>query len=964
MRFILNGGEAIVARTARRFLALLAPHGLPAGAMHPAWGMSETCSGVAYSERFSLATARDEDACVEVGRPLPGVWLRIVDAPGVVVEEGRAGSLEIKGPTVTRGYHRNPELNSEVFDDGWFRTGDLGFLADGRLTITGREKDVIIINGVNHYCHEIEAVAEEVQGVEVSFTAACAVRAPGDDTDRLAVFFSPAQGEASAELVERLRSALVTRGGINPSYLLPVLREEIPKTAIGKIQRAELRRRFEAGELEGVLRAVDLLTENANTLPDWFFRREWRRREPVGGGGAAPGGERTLVFADRRGLAAALLPLLGDSAVAVEEGGEGGDLQRLGAGRYALDPASPDHYRRLLAELAAEGALPARVLHLWAYDLSGAPVTGPGDLEEAQRLSVLSLLFLLQALAPYQAEAAGGLELWVVSGRAQPVQPGEAVAYGAATLPGFLKTVSLEMSGIRCCHVDLEGTSTGPEAQELWRELAGGDKIPEVAYRGGRRLAPRLVNAGLPRRPAEEMPVETGGTYLVTGGLGGIGTSLVRLLAERYRARVLMVGRTPLPPRAQWPERSQEATAEGGRLRSFMTLEALGGEVTYEAVDVGDLAALREAVGAAEAKWGRPLAGIFHLAGVGGLEGHWQVASEHRLEVETPVSFQDMFRPKVQGTWNLLRLLEGRPEALFVAFSSVTAVFGGATFAAYSAANSFLDACCFHHRGHGLPRVFCFDWSQWDEMGMSRGNPAAAREAAALLGFRLIGDGQGLRSMLAGLARGPANLIVGLDGTNRNIRREMAAGPLEVRGITAWVVPAGGGFEEADVAALAVADRYGRRSACAVQILDRLPRLESGEIDRSRLASRAARGPASLRRTSPRSEVERQIAEIWRDLLRVGDVGVEESFFALGGHSLLATQLVARLQKTFKVEVSLRSLFEEPTVAGLARRLLESETEPGQLEATARLRRRIAAMSAGEAQELLRRRAAQPGMAR
>jgi acyl-CoA synthetase (AMP-forming)/AMP-acid ligase II len=115
--------------------------------------------------------------------------------------------------TITFGYFGKSELNREAFTaDGWFRTGDLGVLRvgghrpplqQGRLTITGREKDVIIIGGRNFSSHEIETVVEEIDGVETSFTAASAVRR-SSDTDQLAVFFSGSQ-----ELIDKIREQVV-----------------------------------------------------------------------------------------------------------------------------------------------------------------------------------------------------------------------------------------------------------------------------------------------------------------------------------------------------------------------------------------------------------------------------------------------------------------------------------------------------------------------------------------------------------------------------------------------------------------------------------------------------------------------------------------------------------------------------------------------------------------------------------
>src|SRR5262249_36135719 len=149
-----------------RFVELLMPHGLAPSAMRPVYGMSEISSGITYSSGFSLETTSDDDPFVSVGAPIPGDDLRIVDTEDRVLEEGDIGRLQIRGETVFSGYYGRPDLNAEVFTpDGWFVTGDLAFLRDGWLTITGREKDVIIVNGVNFYCHEIEAVAEEIDGV-------------------------------------------------------------------------------------------------------------------------------------------------------------------------------------------------------------------------------------------------------------------------------------------------------------------------------------------------------------------------------------------------------------------------------------------------------------------------------------------------------------------------------------------------------------------------------------------------------------------------------------------------------------------------------------------------------------------------------------------------------------------------------------------------------------------------------
>ncbi|WOB44554.1 SDR family NAD(P)-dependent oxidoreductase [Thermoleptolyngbya oregonensis NK1-22] len=256
-----NGAEAVVAKTTRSFLQLLAPCGLRDGVVSPGYGMSETTSGIVHSHEFSLATTRDEDTFVDVGRPIPGVSLRIVDEQQQVVPAGQVGSLQVRGLTLTPGYYNRPDLNAECFTpDGWFITGDLGFLHTGRLTITGRQKDLIILNGANVYSHEIEAVVEELPGVEVSYTAACAVRRDQETSDRLAIFLHPTveltDAAALRELVKAVRRQVSTRLGVSPDYVIPVAQDEIPKTALGKIQRSELSRRFQVGAFGDRLQSI------------------------------------------------------------------------------------------------------------------------------------------------------------------------------------------------------------------------------------------------------------------------------------------------------------------------------------------------------------------------------------------------------------------------------------------------------------------------------------------------------------------------------------------------------------------------------------------------------------------------------------------------------------------------------------------------------------------------------------
>ncbi|MEH1884106.1 type I polyketide synthase [Nostoc sp.] len=250
MKFLVNAGEQVSVKTIRLFLELLEKHKLQDRVIKPAFGMTESCSGITWSAGLSKDELTQENSFISLGRPIPGATIRIVDQENHVLPENEIGRLQIKGFSVTEGYYNNPELNQEVFQDGgWFITGDLGYLHNGELYITGREKQEIIINGINYFAHEIETAIEELDGVAISYTAAFALFDQNQETDLLVITFSPGSDnfEEWVKLVREIRSHLTQKVGIAPTYVIPLEAELVPKTSIGKVQKAKLKKDFEQG---------------------------------------------------------------------------------------------------------------------------------------------------------------------------------------------------------------------------------------------------------------------------------------------------------------------------------------------------------------------------------------------------------------------------------------------------------------------------------------------------------------------------------------------------------------------------------------------------------------------------------------------------------------------------------------------------------------------------------------------
>lgn len=273
VRLIFNGAEPISADLCRRFVRTLAPHGLRANSLFTVYGLAEASLAVSFPR---LATALDsvelDRTGMQVGEPVRapapgtrgtefvklgtavlGAELRIADEAGAALADGVLGRVEIRGDNVTSGYWRDEANTARVRSAAdWLNTGDLGLIRDGQLVITGRAKDLIIVNGQNYYPHDIERIAEQVTGVEANRVAAAAVRTAEGESEALALFVVH-RGELAAFVpkVFGLRRTIGAQAGLEVAQVVPVAR--IPKTSSGKLQRYALAEAFDRGEFDAVL---------------------------------------------------------------------------------------------------------------------------------------------------------------------------------------------------------------------------------------------------------------------------------------------------------------------------------------------------------------------------------------------------------------------------------------------------------------------------------------------------------------------------------------------------------------------------------------------------------------------------------------------------------------------------------------------------------------------------------------
>ncbi len=919
VRVLASGGESVLPATLRRFSEPLRDSGLREDAVCPAWGMAETSSF--FSMTRGVRT-HPVEAATELGPPPVGAALRVVDDADAVVPEGQVGHLQARGAQVLSGYLDDAELNARSFTaDGWFRTGDMAVIQDGQMSIAGRQKEVLILHGNNVYPQDIEEVVESVPGVLPSYTVACPTRSGTAQTDELAVCFVPTpDAPPLAELLQSIREKVGRVLGFHVAHLLPLERQQVPRTELGKRGRTELRRRFEAGELEAEYHRALRVLGGPATMPPCLAVSRWVPRPLTSRAGThgavvviadesfaealreqadgrevvrvAPEASGELVraieaLAERRvpcGDVVVLLPeareppavresLLRGEVTAADgrqqdaafrapgrgvSGGVGAPAQGTASdGAMQAAPAVP--LAAPAQGTASDGAMQAAPATPLAAPAQGAASDAVPQAAVASRLA--PLLHALQSLSKRGEDAP------VVRVLAALPEPGgdDAASLAALLTPGLLWSAGAEVPGLEARGAWMPPGASAT-AHAVARELASQDAAREVAWREGTRWE-RVFTPWTPPPLAAPQRLKKGGLYLVTGALGGLGREWARQLRQGLDARLLLVGRRPHGPEAR-------------------ALESELGTAKYVSVDVTDEVALRNAVHDAEAHFGQSLDGAFHFAGT-----LTPVALEH----ETPETLVQGAAAHVLGARAIATVLKDRPQAVCVFAASLMGTVGAGRHAAYCAGTGFLERFAERLTAQGRHAV-AVSLSQVRETGLARSLGAAPP------GYRVLEPSQALASVALAVEHAPAHLLSGVVGSAWPWRQAGLGEGQRLDTAHVFLVQRSG-----DVAPVGLSD-------AVLHLLPEWPRRADGAVDREALAadlSGAGDGAAA-------GPFETVVMDAFHEVLGAQGVGVGSDFFTLGGSSLQATRVVARINERTGLQLREVALFEHPTATALA----------------------------------------------
>ncbi|HZO75613.1 MAG TPA: SDR family NAD(P)-dependent oxidoreductase [Ktedonobacteraceae bacterium] len=623
-------------------------------------------------------------------------------------------------------------------------------------------------------------------------------------------------------------------------------------------------------------------TRGKQELARWFSLPAWKQIAPARPKQPTAGEEECWVFfLDTCSIGQRIIEHCTPSTVVTVV--QGTSFNKYGDTEYAVRPGERADYEALFRELQMQGKLPRRIVHMWMVT-PGATAEGY-DSEKMLETGFYSILALTQALGELDLQAC---HISIISTEMQNVVGDELVCPEKSLVIGPCRIIPQEYSTLSCSCIDIALPAQGMPQEnaplrQLIAELTSEQEHPIVALRGNRRWIQTFEPVMLDKQEQSSSLLREGGVYLITGGLGGIGLALSEHLVHRVGARLVLVGRSALPPRHSWDQvmaRADDPTQGIARtISAIRAMEAQGANILMLQADVTSEEQMSAVIAQTLETFGA-LHGVVHAAGVPGMG---------LMQLKTKEQAKNVLAPKVQGTRVLQRVLKRQlPDQkldFLVLCSSITAITGGGPGQVdYAGASAFLDAYAQRYAEEQSP-VISINWGEWQ-----------------------------WNAWEAGLAGYDAQTQTFLREHRHQFGISFAEGAEAfARILSAWLPHV----------VVSPQDIHTLIAMCASYTANTML-----QKDAAHMRATYARPELATSYIAPRNDAERKMANLWGEHLGIEQVGIHDNFFELGGNSLIGMELVRQIRKAFQVvDLPPHMLYEAPTVHFMMQ-LLEQQQQP------------------------------------
>lgn len=833
VKYMFAAGEANISRVLLRFLSLLKKYSLPKNSIIPSFGMTETSSCVTYYNNFTPDNHSDNDQFLPVGEPMPGCELRIVNDKGEICKEGEVGYLHAKGLSYTKGYYKNNKANEESFTkDGYLITGDLGYIVDNNLTLTGREKDIIIINGLNYYVQDLEAATDEVEGVLTSYSVATSVIGKGG-TEEVLIFFTPEDKEKLKEekinelkeIVENIRKKIQEKCLLNPSSILPFVLSEEARTDIGKKQRNVYRSDY----LEGKYRIWEERLDSSSEFN--LLTTKWIRNN-------------------------------------IKESKDSFKL------KYIFNNEEQKNFFLAKYNDITEESIINDVTCINDNDIIIDFTFYSSEFIESNDFNLSKYYYTLQKHMKFLASLDKKIKVYFITKEAihiKNITKSINWNFTGSDVLTVCKTLSQENNLIDLSQIDFDEYSH----ELMKKEVNNRNKEQIIVYNEGLRYVQRFKTISNENNISM---INKDDVILIVGGLGGIGFNLCKILIKEYNSKLVILGKSDLSK----------------KIEKFKELKKLQEDIYYCQADITDYDSLQRAIKNVEESNSIKINGIINLAGtLSTTDGktYNDNLMSHKLECEIYDNYYIPGTIKLLGTINLNKIKNERNLKYMIVVGSVTAYLGCIAFGAYAASNAMQEQYCNYLRNNN-DNVYSILWSFWNETGMAKGINVNTYKQNV---FQHINLEQGIECFKEVLKTNNSINIIGINRESMGIK---------------YLV--NDNYEP--VINVLISDNS-LKSDIQKSIKEQFSNIEKYINYKKDLSK-------EIKNNNNFMFIWNKLESIWKDVLKVTNVEVDDNIFDLGGDSISIYTISNKITDILNVSIKPIDIMTNPRISDLTTYIL------------------------------------------
>jgi acyl transferase domain-containing protein/acyl carrier protein len=607
-------------------------------------------------------------------------------------------------------------------------------------------------------------------------------------------------------------------------------------------------------------------------IADWFYIPSWKR-SLLHNSSSYPiksAQQKWLFFVDDLGIAEKVIDVLKNRIKNIIFVKKGEYFSKLNEGIYTINPYISEDYNTLLKELVLSGQTPENVAYFWS-------VSYVETRQKCNYLELNSLLFLMQNLS--KLKISDRLQILVVSNNIQEVNGNEKLDPEKAAILGLCKVIPQEYPNItcRCIDIALTNRKDAEKGQEdcesniidqLLDELTSVSSDIVVAYRDRYRWVQTFEPVRLESVVNEKTPLRKQGVYLFTGGLESIEVVLAEYLAKTFQAKLIFIEGSSFPEKddfSQWLESHTQEDEVSCKIQQLLVLEKLGAKVLVMRADTTNYEQMSHSLASENI---RQINGVIYSTRIKRENIFGSITEINKIEL------QKLLDSQLCKITVLEQVLQNIKLDFCIIFSSLSSILGGFGLGLYSAANQSIDTFTNRHNRNNY-----FPWYiiNWDKLQLNTNQEETT--LAQVYGSKLdITQTETVELFKRVFSLREGTQII-LSKVDINIRKN------HIFSLNSLVSPT-----------------------------------STNQLD---LSSHYSRPSLSNSYVAPTNELEKQITEIWQEVLGIAEIGIYDNFYELGGDSLIATQLVSRLRTKFPVDLPLRDILFEAMIPAKQAEIVE-----------------------------------------